>query len=665
MVPSVKLPAWGGRSVLQTSTGMTRGRLAPQGAPLTSVNQPGDWDLTCSSPSPTASMRADAPPPPTRTRTCATSSSRCCSRLQASGSTGPTSAAAFCSRSSRPTATSWPRAQLSRAGRAAAVAGRHHRVEAVDVGGQESTVSVTVRYVARQPGQSRRSFKRASDGRLAVPLRQPAARLRRRSRASAQRHRLSGGRPGPPHASGRLVHSLPARPAWFRPARPRSPRRTSHRRGVRIRDPGVPTATAAERELPVDGRRSRATCSCYRLRLVRTGPRSPTRRRAGLRPAAVPRATSPSWPTARATSIARPRRPARRPHPRAGDRLPGQGLRQLPPPDARPARGRPRRNWRERNPADLGVTARRAARLRRRPAQLLPRRRRHRGLPGHRAPAHLGAPPRAAARLPHARGRQRPRLGGGHRGDGRRWVRAAGSGPGHRPGRHRLSHAHQRSRGCVDGPRADRRAGRGPGGVRGAARHHVARGLRRDPALHVGRGALLPARRAPPGPCCATTGCARPLRRGDLLLFEEVRGPDTGLPGDADPTHRHVVRVTGVRLAEDPLATEAPGQPQRIAEVTLGRRGRAAVRGVRGSRSPCPGRRAGTRSRWCAGTCCSPTMAGPGRRRSPTGTVPGWPARWSASGAPSTPQAGRWPTTRRLRPRPRCVPRPRPRRCPR
>jgi hypothetical protein len=36
------------------------------------------------------------------------------------------------------------------------------------------------------------------------------------------------------------------------------------------------------------------------------------------------------------------------------------------------------------------------------------------------------------------------------------------------------------------------------------------------------------------------------LKIGDALLFEEVMGPHTELPGDADPSHRHVVRLTSV-----------------------------------------------------------------------------------------------------------------------
>ncbi len=40
---------------------------------------------------------------------------------------------------------------------------------------------------------------------------------------------------------------------------------------------------------------------------------------------------------------------------------------------------------------------------------------------------------------------------------------------------------------------------------------------------------------------------------GDALVFEEVVGPATGLVEDADPAHRHVVRLTGVKPGTDPL----------------------------------------------------------------------------------------------------------------
>ncbi|WP_027485301.1 putative baseplate assembly protein [Rhodanobacter sp. OR87] len=53
----------------------------------------------------------------------------------------------------------------------------------------------------------------------------------------------------------------------------------------------------------------------------------------------------------------------------------------------------------------------------------------------------------------------------------------------------------------------------------------------------------------------AATAPQRALKlvAGDLLIFEEVRGPQTGNPADADPTHRHAVRLTDVRTSVDPL----------------------------------------------------------------------------------------------------------------
>jgi predicted phage baseplate assembly protein len=43
------------------------------------------------------------------------------------------------------------------------------------------------------------------------------------------------------------------------------------------------------------------------------------------------------------------------------------------------------------------------------------------------------------------------------------------------------------------------------------------------------------------------------LQPGDYLLFEEVKGPHTNNPADADPAHRHVVRLTRVEQVTDPL----------------------------------------------------------------------------------------------------------------
>jgi hypothetical protein len=52
----------------------------------------------------------------------------------------------------------------------------------------------------------------------------------------------------------------------------------------------------------------------------------------------------------------------------------------------------------------------------------------------------------------------------------------------------------------------------------------------------------------------ADNGAGPLLSPGDVLLFEEVLGPQTGLAADADPTHRHVVRLTSVVAGQhDPL----------------------------------------------------------------------------------------------------------------
>ena len=53
------------------------------------------------------------------------------------------------------------------------------------------------------------------------------------------------------------------------------------------------------------------------------------------------------------------------------------------------------------------------------------------------------------------------------------------------------------------------------------------------------------------------TGLNRELSKGDLLLFEEITSPTTGLSEDLNPTHRHVVRLTSVKQVQDPVTTSA------------------------------------------------------------------------------------------------------------
>jgi len=70
--------------------------------------------------------------------------------------------------------------------------------------------------------------------------------------------------------------------------------------------------------------------------------------------------------------------------------------------------------------------------------------------------------------------------------------------------------------------------------------------------------------------CCLPAGATRATLRGsaglhlsagDLLVFEEVRSPTTGLTQDADPRHRHAVRLTFAQATEDALFTAHPSDP--------------------------------------------------------------------------------------------------------
>jgi baseplate J-like protein len=58
------------------------------------------------------------------------------------------------------------------------------------------------------------------------------------------------------------------------------------------------------------------------------------------------------------------------------------------------------------------------------------------------------------------------------------------------------------------------------------------------------------------------------LAPGDILILEEVRGL-SGAVADADPAHRHAVRLTAVEYIEDPLVPEDDysGRPTRLVEI--------------------------------------------------------------------------------------------------
>src|SRR5262249_29692522 len=59
------------------------------------------------------------------------------------------------------------------------------------------------------------------------------------------------------------------------------------------------------------------------------------------------------------------------------------------------------------------------------------------------------------------------------------------------------------------------------------------------------------------------------LNVGDVLIFEEVLGPVTGNPADADPSRRHAVRLTKVTPGEDALYKQPIVQIEWAAEDAL------------------------------------------------------------------------------------------------
>jgi hypothetical protein len=58
------------------------------------------------------------------------------------------------------------------------------------------------------------------------------------------------------------------------------------------------------------------------------------------------------------------------------------------------------------------------------------------------------------------------------------------------------------------------------------------------------------------------------LQIGDILIFEEVKGANTGNKADANPAHRHVVRLTKVEKNEDALYNDPiDNSPVRLLEI--------------------------------------------------------------------------------------------------
>ena len=80
--------------------------------------------------------------------------------------------------------------------------------------------------------------------------------------------------------------------------------------------------------------------------------------------------------------------------------------------------------------------------------------------------------------------------------------------------------------------------------------------------------------------CCLPRGSTRATLRnegnklqnlapGDVLIFEEIRGPQSGRKEDADPIHRHVVRLQEVTFSEDRLFMENSGDMQAMRVVDI------------------------------------------------------------------------------------------------
>lgn len=66
----------------------------------------------------------------------------------------------------------------------------------------------------------------------------------------------------------------------------------------------------------------------------------------------------------------------------------------------------------------------------------------------------------------------------------------------------------------------------------------------------------------PEGATSATLlGDLSTLKPGQVLIFKEAKGPQTGEPSDADPARRHAVRLIDVKLTNDPLFADTISSP--------------------------------------------------------------------------------------------------------
>ena len=420
--------------------------------------------------------------------------------------------------------------------------------------GRARTLEVTVAYRRRADGERRVDASSCTRRRREHARRRLRRRARRAARAlprpprATQRDRLPRGRRRRPRASCTSLPQAAARrtrtgcPTELRSDRDRRAARASSASG----DRGRPRVEPLMLDVRVDrvGDFSPYTLELeadeldprFRARRVLVQCRAARRRR--LRP-----------PGRRAAARA----------PRAAARLPRQGLRELPAAAARPAPAA-QPALRGAQPGRPRHRARRAARLRRRPALLLPGRRRERGVPrdgaarasrcaatrgssttacttgatrGRSCTSAVARASSAASVLParHEGGHEDPRAAARRRACRRRGARARTTS---RPSR---SSATRRCAGAaVFETRARRRT---------ASRSTT------SSASTPGATRSAACRRARPRPSCTRRAATRPpcgrcSQAGDHLVLEEVRGPATGLAADADPAHRQVVELEEV-----------------------------------------------------------------------------------------------------------------------
>ena len=423
---------------------------------------------------------------------------------------------AACSWCSRRTAPSWPRRCSSRC-QAALQRWLGDVIEVRDARGDEPSDATLTRRPAptrcARTGEPRTRHLREGDAHdpRATTLRLPAATTRRQN--ALRQPELNGIDYLEVAADQRslCVHFLGAVPDGRHRRQRAHRRRPAHPRHRGRATSGIDRAArSGAGRLPAHHARQAGRLLDLPLVPGRVQPatRRPLHRRASPTAADSIRATPASTSRFKVELPERPRLPAgaRVPAgdvPDAGDQLPRQGLRELPPADARPPRAdhaRLARAPRARPRHHAG----RAAGLRRRPPELLPGRGRDRGLPRHRAAAHLGAPPRAAGRLPHARGLQRARLG--DRQDQDRPPAAAATGLlfhhrlRRRPGGERAHRPRGRSRAGAAGALRGVRAAR----ARSPTRRCVFRAAHNEIRFYTWGDASAACRRARRAPRCST-----------------------------------------------------------------------------------------------------------------------------------------------------------------